>query len=315
MEISTCQSCAPATHVPRASERDEAPGFGFRDLLGALNPLQNLPVIGAVYRHVTGATIHPAAQVVGGLIFGGPIGMFVSALSATFEQVTGKAPLTMALNALSPDRSADNAPLVADAATPFAGLMAEPEPQPEPVPNPVPPPQLTALQAQAAPALRASATQRAPAAPAAPAAAGAAAAARSVTPRAAAALSEPPAADGPSRPRIAGARDLAFYQAHAGARLPAAGGGAAPAQLPATPAAAARAQAQPAAEPPARAATSAAAPAPIAAPGAMAAPATPPAAPAQTQADFASRMLQGLERYRAMTMVGDARSPALSLTR
>jgi hypothetical protein len=102
---------------------------------------------------------------------------------------------------------------------------------------------------------------------------------------------------------------LAFYQAHAGARLPAAGGGGAPAHLAATPSAVPRAQARPAMEPPARAATPA--PAPIATP----APATPPAAPAQTQADFASRMLQGLERYRAMTMAGDARSPALSLTR
>ena len=117
MEISTCQPCAPATPAPRATQPDEAPGLGFRDLLGALNPLHSLPVIGAIYRHVTGATIHPAAQVIGGTIFGGPIGMFVSALSATFEQVTGKAPLTMALNAISPDQSADNAPLIAERST------------------------------------------------------------------------------------------------------------------------------------------------------------------------------------------------------
>jgi hypothetical protein len=312
MEISTCQPCAPATPAPRATQPEEAPGLGFRDLLGALNPLHSLPVIGAIYRHVTGATIHPAAQVIGGTIFGGPIGMFVSALSATFEQVTGKAPLTMALNAISPDRSADNAPLIADAATPFAGLIAEPEPQPEPAPNPVPPPQLAALQAQVAPAPRATAPQRAPAA--AGEAAAPAAASRSVAPRSAA-LPEtpPPPPAGASRPRIAGARDLAFYQAHAGARLPAAGGGGAPAHLAATPSAVPRAQARPAMEPPARAATPAPAPAP--APIATPAPATPPAAPAQTQADFASRMLQGLERYRAMTMAGDARSPALSLTR
>jgi hypothetical protein len=66
---------------------ENAPGLG--DFLQALNPLQHLPVIGTAYRALTGATIEPAARIVGGLIFGGPLGMLGSLVNAFVEEDSG----------------------------------------------------------------------------------------------------------------------------------------------------------------------------------------------------------------------------------
>jgi hypothetical protein len=63
---------------------------GFGDLLQALNPLQNLPVVGTIYRELTGQTIEPSARVIGGLIYGGPIGMASALVNAIVEDDSGK---------------------------------------------------------------------------------------------------------------------------------------------------------------------------------------------------------------------------------
>lgn len=65
-------------------------GFSFGDLLDTINPLQHIPVISTIYREVTGDTIGPVARIVGGTIFGGPVGFAASALDAGFAAATGK---------------------------------------------------------------------------------------------------------------------------------------------------------------------------------------------------------------------------------
>jgi hypothetical protein len=118
----------PAVSAPAAPPAE--PGLRFGDVLAALNPLHHVPLVGAVYRHVTGATLHPAAQVLGGLVFGGPFGLFAAALGATFTQATGQSPLAATLAALH--RAPD--------ATPPAAMAAAPAPAiPEPPPTPAPP--------------------------------------------------------------------------------------------------------------------------------------------------------------------------------
>lgn len=62
----------------------------FSDVLSTLNPLQYIPVIGSIYRAVTGDTVSPAAQVVGGALLGGPMGLVASAANAILAQSTGK---------------------------------------------------------------------------------------------------------------------------------------------------------------------------------------------------------------------------------
>ncbi len=70
-----------------------------------MNPLQYIPVIGTIYRSVTGDTIPQTAQTVGSLILsglaGGPVGLAIGAASVGLEQVTGINPETIGHNLLA----------------------------------------------------------------------------------------------------------------------------------------------------------------------------------------------------------------------
>ncbi|MEM7304206.1 MAG: hypothetical protein AAF372_01625 [Pseudomonadota bacterium] len=60
-------------------------GFNFRDIIDIINPLQHIPIINSAYRKMTGDTIAPAMKIVGGALFGGPIGAVASIISSNFE--------------------------------------------------------------------------------------------------------------------------------------------------------------------------------------------------------------------------------------
>ncbi len=62
----------------------------FADLLDIINPLQHLPGVSTVYQALSGDTISAGAQIAGGALFGGPIGLLASIANAVFEQETGK---------------------------------------------------------------------------------------------------------------------------------------------------------------------------------------------------------------------------------
>jgi hypothetical protein len=255
--------------MPAASVGGEpSPTPKFSDFVALLNPLQNLPVVGTIYRQMTGDVPHPAARVIGGLIWGGPLGLIGAALTYVAEQVSGKGTTEIVKSIF--DGGATAPPLAEAAPTP--PVPAEPAGEP--------------VAAATAPPMTAKAAASAMPAPALPDA-------------------QPPAmpaqqgAISQTRTRAPGTRDLAFYQAHAGARMPAASSAPAPSgplaapQLPALQ----------------RPATPVLGPEPRAA----AAPPQPATAmmPETTSADFAQRMLQGLERYNAMTRAGAARAPVL----
>ena len=53
----------------------------FDDLVDTLNPLQHIPVVSEIYRHVTGDRIGAPARVAGGTLYGGAIGAVASVLS------------------------------------------------------------------------------------------------------------------------------------------------------------------------------------------------------------------------------------------
>jgi hypothetical protein len=66
-------------------------GITFKDVLDIINPLQQLPIIGSIYRELTGDTIKPGARLIGGGIYGLGIGGVVSAaLNNAVEHDTGK---------------------------------------------------------------------------------------------------------------------------------------------------------------------------------------------------------------------------------
>ena len=66
-----------------ADKEDES--FGFSDIIDMVNPLQHIPVVSNLYQSITGDTIGALAQIVGGGIFGGPIGIVASAGMVAYQ--------------------------------------------------------------------------------------------------------------------------------------------------------------------------------------------------------------------------------------
>lgn len=65
-------------------------GFSFGDIIDAINPLQHLPVIGTAYRAMTHDDLSHGSRMVGGTLFGGPIGFVISLINNAMESDTGK---------------------------------------------------------------------------------------------------------------------------------------------------------------------------------------------------------------------------------
>jgi hypothetical protein len=271
------------TSIVGEPDSTPSPTPRFSDVVAILNPLQNLPIVGTIYRKLTGDEPHPAARVLGGLLWGGPFGLVGAALTYVAEQVSGKnateivksifdgsekPPVAVAdgtAPAVEPEAAAADTPLATAAlAAPAPSVVAPGQPAPTPVAqSPAQPPQQQGAIAQ-------------------------------------------------TRTRNAATRDLAFYQAHAGSRIPAASSAPAPSgpqnapqiptfQRPVTPVLGV--------EPTNGSAIPTRASAPTK-------PASEPAAPAAmmpetTSADFAQRMLQGLERYQALNRVAQTRAPTV----
>jgi len=78
------------------ANKDDQLSFG--DIIDIINPLQHLPVIGTLYRKFTGDTMKGFSEIIGGAIYGGPVGAVSSTLDVAVKECTGK---DMAENALS----------------------------------------------------------------------------------------------------------------------------------------------------------------------------------------------------------------------
>ncbi|MCB1561985.1 MAG: hypothetical protein KDJ75_00270 [Alphaproteobacteria bacterium] len=64
--------------------------FGFGDFIDMINPLQHIPLINHIYRELTGDRIKPISQIIGGALFGGPIGAAGGLANAVVEAETGR---------------------------------------------------------------------------------------------------------------------------------------------------------------------------------------------------------------------------------
>lgn len=73
---------------PEVPESD----LSFWDLLDVVNPLQHIPIVGSVYRAITGDEIRPSARVAGGMLYGGMVGLVASVASLAVERESGKDP-------------------------------------------------------------------------------------------------------------------------------------------------------------------------------------------------------------------------------
>jgi hypothetical protein len=112
--------------APAAAQATDvhAHGFNFHKFLSAINPLQYLPVVGTIYRAVTGDVIPEALREGGSLLvsglLGGPIGLIASILTTLAEKVTGIDPEKIAAAELGPTPPKVAASVVAPAANPPA---------------------------------------------------------------------------------------------------------------------------------------------------------------------------------------------------
>jgi hypothetical protein len=96
-------------------------GLTFGDLVDVINPLQHIPVVGALYRKLTGDTIDPAIKVAGGALFGGPIGAAASLVAVAI----GEARKDTTVDAAEPERNvADHVVNQADDPVPPGFLIA-----------------------------------------------------------------------------------------------------------------------------------------------------------------------------------------------
>ena len=93
------QGAFRAALAESAPSAKAAPSFG--DFLDIVNPLQHIPLVNLAYRALTGDQIGGAAQVVGGALFGGPIGAIAGTASAIIEHQTGHSTTDVALSAFS----------------------------------------------------------------------------------------------------------------------------------------------------------------------------------------------------------------------
>jgi hypothetical protein len=65
-------------------------GSTFEDILDIVNPLQHLPVVGTLYRAVTGDKMDTLPKIAGDTLYGGLWGAVSSLADTAFEAITGK---------------------------------------------------------------------------------------------------------------------------------------------------------------------------------------------------------------------------------
>jgi hypothetical protein len=96
---------APASSA-QTTTAQASHGFSFHDFLSAINPLQYLPVVGTIYRAVTGDVIPEALREAGSLLvsglMGGPIGLGINIVTTLAEKASGIDPEKIVTAALNP---------------------------------------------------------------------------------------------------------------------------------------------------------------------------------------------------------------------
>lgn len=92
--------------------------FGFWDFIDIINPLQHIPVVSTIYRELTGDEISAPARIMGGALYGGPLGFAASIGNAVVEEVTGKDAGEIAMAMVFEDGTSDvgsDGPVLANA--------------------------------------------------------------------------------------------------------------------------------------------------------------------------------------------------------
>jgi hypothetical protein len=117
-------SNAHAQGIPQTEE------FGFGDLVDMINPLHHIPLVGYAYREITGDEIKSVSKIIGGGVFGGPVGAAAGLVDAAITAETGDDIAGNAVNlALNGEISA-RAPATSASDDPETRLSAALQPAP-----------------------------------------------------------------------------------------------------------------------------------------------------------------------------------------
>jgi hypothetical protein len=102
---------------------EKADGPSFSDLIDIINPLQHIPVVNIAYQQLTGDTEGAVADVVGGAIYGGFIGLGAAVAGLMVQEASGKR-LGDHVMAMFTDHSSSTALAKADSKAPPATAAA-----------------------------------------------------------------------------------------------------------------------------------------------------------------------------------------------
>ncbi len=101
--LNKAMSYAPQQTQPTSTSKQEA--FQFGDVIDVINPLQHIPVVGVVYRNLTGDELHPLSNIIGGALYGGPVGAVTGTMNAVSKIRTGKDFGEHAIDLIKPDNT------------------------------------------------------------------------------------------------------------------------------------------------------------------------------------------------------------------
>ncbi len=94
--------------------------FTFGDVIDIINPLHHLPLIGFLYRELTGDEIRPSSKILGGAAFGGFAGAATSLADTIIEHETGRDMAGNVLALVNEDGYGDRQPSFGSTAPPNA---------------------------------------------------------------------------------------------------------------------------------------------------------------------------------------------------
>ncbi len=98
----------------REVSEDQRNEFTFGDIVDMVNPLHHVPVVGNIYRKVTGDEIKSISRIVGGALFGGAAGAAGGLVNVIAEEETGMDiagnVMSMAFNGNAPGREINSLP-------------------------------------------------------------------------------------------------------------------------------------------------------------------------------------------------------------
>jgi hypothetical protein len=128
-------SPAPSDGMGAIHPFDDADGPSFSDLLDVLNPLQHIPIINTIYQQLTGDKEGAVADLAGGVLYGGLIGLGAAVVNLAVMGATGQSIGDNVVALFSDDSpssaTADNQPPATDPGQPAAAGQAADEIRPD----------------------------------------------------------------------------------------------------------------------------------------------------------------------------------------